>query len=122
MDPLSFSRILPPQLIEALRVPEAPRAPAAAASSARASAPAAGAESGAAQPGSFAALLGEAVARVQQVESAADGEMQKLLRGEPVELHRVMLASEQAGLASELLMATRNKLVDAYQEVMRMQV
>jgi flagellar hook-basal body complex protein FliE len=34
----------------------------------------------------------------------------------------VILASEQAGLASDLVMAVRNKFVDAYQEIMRMQI
>jgi flagellar hook-basal body complex protein FliE len=110
MDPLSFSRISPPQLIPSPGAASAsPAAPAAEA------APPAG-------PGSFAQLLGEAVARVQQVQGQAELEMQKLLNGEPVELHRVMLASEQAGLASDLLMATRNKVTDAYQEIMRMQL
>jgi len=99
MDPLSFSRISAPQLI-----------------------PSPGAGQVATEPGSFAALLGDAVARVQQVQSDAEQEMQKLLRGEPVELHRVMLASEQAGLASDLLMAVRNKVVEAYQEIMRIQI
>jgi flagellar hook-basal body complex protein FliE len=103
MDPLSFSRINPPQLI-----------PSPGAAAPTTAAPDA--------PGSFAQLLGEAVARVQQVQGQADQEMQKLLNGEPVELHRVMLASEQAGLASEMLMATRNKVIDAYQEIMRMQI
>jgi flagellar hook-basal body complex protein FliE len=100
MDPIAFSRITAPPLI-----PE-PRA----------------GQPAAAEPGSFAQLLGDAVARVQHVRSGAEQEMQRLLAGEPVELHRVMLAGEQAGLASELLMAVRNKVVDAYQEIMRMQI
>jgi flagellar hook-basal body complex protein FliE len=100
MDPIAFNRIIAPQLIP----------------SPRAEQPAA------AESGSFAELLGDAIARVQQVQSGAEQEMQKLLAGEPVELHRVMLASEQAGLAADFLMAVRNKVVDAYQEIMRMQI
>ena len=74
------------------------------------------------EQGSFGDLLSDAMGRVNQLQSEADGELRKLLAGEPVELHRVLLASEKAGLASQLMMSIRNKAVDAYQEVMRMQV
>jgi flagellar hook-basal body complex protein FliE len=100
MDPIAFSRITAPPLIPAPQVGQA----------------------GEPRPGSFAQLLGDAVTRVQQVQSEADQELRKLLAGDPVELHRVMLAGERASLASDLLMAARNKVVDAYQEIMRMQV
>ena len=46
----------------------------------------------------------------------------RLMAGEPVELHRVIMAGQQAGLAFELMMGVRNKVVEAYREVMRMQV
>jgi flagellar hook-basal body complex protein FliE len=100
MDPIAFSRITAPALLPSPPI------------------------EGSAQPetGSFADLLGEAVTRVQQVQGQAEQELQKLLAGEPVELHRVMLAGEEAALASDLMMAVRNKLVDTYQEIMRMQV
>lgn len=100
MDPIAFGRITAPPLIPSPRADTAAQA----------------------EPGSFAGLLDEAVSRVQQVQSGAEQELQKLLAGEPVEIHRVMLAGERAGLASELMMAVRNKVVDAYQEIMRMQV
>lgn len=100
MDPVAFSRITVPELIAAPRVEQ---------------------ERGS-QPGSFADLLGSAIARVREVQTEADQEVRKFLAGEPVELHRVMLAGEKATLASELMMAVRNKAVDAYQEIMRIQV
>jgi flagellar hook-basal body complex protein FliE len=99
MDPIAFSRIIAPPLIPSPRV-----------------------ELAEPQPGSFAQLLGDAVTRVQQVQGVADQELRKLLAGDSVDLHRVMLAGEHASLASDLLMAVRNKVVDAYQEIMRMQV
>jgi flagellar hook-basal body complex protein FliE len=43
------------------------------------------------------------------------------LRGEPVELHQVMAASEEAQLSLELLVELRNKLTDAYRAVMNLQ-
>ena len=72
--------------------------------------------------GSFSELLSEAVGRVSQVRNEADQQLLQLLAGEAIDLHRVLLAGEKAGLASQLMMSIRNKVVDAYQEVMRMQV
>jgi flagellar hook-basal body complex protein FliE len=103
MDALSFNRIIAPEL------PAKPAGPPA--------------ESPAESPGgSFAELLGDAVQRVRDIQAESDTELRRLLAGEPVDLHRVLLAGEQAGLASELMVAVRNKMVDAYQEVMRIQV
>ncbi|MBU2652480.1 MAG: flagellar hook-basal body complex protein FliE [Bacteroidetes bacterium] len=47
---------------------------------------------------------------------------QAFLDGEPVELHQVMVKAEEAGIATELLIEIRNKLVDAYSELIRMPV
>ena len=70
----------------------------------------------------FASLLSEAIDRVGQLQGESDQQLRALLAGDPVDLHRVLLAGQKAGLASGLMMSVRNKLVDAYQEVMRMQV
>ena len=43
------------------------------------------------------------------------------VRGEPVELHQVMAAAEEAGIALQLIIEIRNKLTDAYRAVMNMQ-
>ena len=99
MDPLSFSRIVAPE------IPNQTAQPAA--------------ES---PPGSFAELLGDAVQRVRDMQAESESGTRRLLAGEPVDLHRVLLVGEQAGLAMELMVAVRNKVVDAYQEVMRIQV
>lgn len=79
-------------------------------------------ESPAGQPGAFADLLADAVGRVGELQKTSDEELRKLLAGEPVELHRVLLAGEKAGLAFNFGLAVRNKVVEAYQEVMRIQV
>lgn len=70
----------------------------------------------------FQGLLREGFQRLDQLETHAAEQTQALIRGEPVELHRVVLAGEEAGLAFDLMLSVRNKVVDAYQEVMRMQV
>ena len=100
MDALRFSSISVPELIA-----EANRRPA---------------KEGRAED--FQDLLREGVQRLQDLESEAAGQAQALMRGEPVELHRVVLAGEEAGLAFDLMLSVRNKVVEAYQEVMRMQV
>ena len=71
---------------------------------------------------SFAGMLREAYEQMREIEIDADQQVRKLLAGERVDLHRVILAGEKAGLASNLMMSVRNKVVEAYQEVMRMQV
>jgi flagellar hook-basal body complex protein FliE len=43
------------------------------------------------------------------------------LRGEPVELHQVMAASEEASISLELMVEIRNKLIEAYRTVMNVQ-
>ena len=48
--------------------------------------------------------------------------MAQLAAGEPVELHDVMIAMEEADLSLRLALQVRNKLVEAYQEIQRMQV
>jgi flagellar hook-basal body complex protein FliE len=57
--------------------------------------------------------------------SAADMEGQRVteafLRGEPVEMHQVMAAAEEAGIAVELLVEVRNKLVEAYRTLSNLQ-
>ena len=69
----------------------------------------------------FGAELKSAVARVDQLQVDADTQAQKLGGGEG-NLHETMLALEKADIAMKLAMKVRNKLVDAYNEVMRMSV
>ena len=52
----------------------------------------------------------------------ADSDMQKLAVGEAQSLHEVMINLEEARLSFQLLVQVRNRLLEAYQEVMRMQV
>ncbi|WDU83970.1 flagellar hook-basal body complex protein FliE [Caloramator sp. Dgby_cultured_2] len=45
-----------------------------------------------------------------------------LITGQAQDIHQVMLATEEARLTLELAVQIRNKLVDAYQEIMRIQI
>jgi flagellar hook-basal body complex protein FliE len=72
--------------------------------------------------GSFGDLLGSFVNGVNtaQLDSARAQEM--LMNGDPVELHQVMIQAEEAGISMDLLLEIRNKLVNAYNELIRMPV
>ena len=71
---------------------------------------------------SFSDLLGNVINSVNDIHQDAATAQDALLAGEPVELHDVMIKAEEAGLATELLLQVRNKLVSAYNEIMRMPV
>lgn len=71
--------------------------------------------------GSFGKLLSEAVEQVNDVEKTSQGELQKYL-GNQSDLHTVMIALEKADLSFQMMMQVRNKIVQAYQEIMKSQV
>ncbi|HEX3928992.1 MAG TPA: flagellar hook-basal body complex protein FliE [Gemmatimonadales bacterium] len=70
----------------------------------------------------FGDLLGQALGGVEQMQTQKDNVIGAFLRGEPVELHQVMAAAEEASLSLQLLVETRNKLTDAYRTIMNMQI
>jgi flagellar hook-basal body complex protein FliE len=73
-------------------------------------------------PGDFSAVLTRAVTDVEGKLRAAEQERQKVLTGETNNLHQATIASSEAGVAFSLMIEVRNKLVESYQELMRMQV
>jgi flagellar hook-basal body complex protein FliE len=62
------------------------------------------------------------VEAVNGLQAQAANLEEQLHSDNPVELHRVMIAAEQAGTAMDLLIEVRNRLVETYQELMRMQI
>jgi flagellar hook-basal body complex protein FliE len=70
---------------------------------------------------SFADTLAQALGDVSQLQADAQDAIGAFLRGEPVELHDVMTAAEEAGIALDMLIEIRNKLTEAYRTVMQMQ-
>ena len=88
-----------------------------------ASSPAAGASAAAgAKPASFSSMLENAVQDVNSKMQAADVEKGKLLTGETSNVHQAMIAVQESSVAFSLMVEVRNKLVESYQELMRMQV
>jgi flagellar hook-basal body complex protein FliE len=71
---------------------------------------------------SFGDLIGQLVSDVDAKGKAAEGEVRKLMVGESDNIHASMIAMQEAGVAFTLLLEVRNKLVESYQELMRMPV
>lgn len=70
----------------------------------------------------FGAVLADSLAQVNRLQQEADRAITDLATGGPTTLHDTMLALEKADLSFRLMMQVRNKIVEAYQEVIRMQV
>ena len=70
----------------------------------------------------FHAAFTDAVAKVETFQTNAQASIDRFLTGEGEELHKVALATQQAELSFDLFLQVRNKVVAAYEEVMRMQV
>lgn len=70
----------------------------------------------------FKSYLLESLEKVNQLQSEADAGVQKLLTGETNNVAEVLTASRKAGVAFDLLMEIRNKLMEAYGEIKQMRV
>jgi flagellar hook-basal body complex protein FliE len=74
------------------------------------------------QTGEFQKILTGSIDKLESLNNDASNAVQKFLTGENEELHTAVLATQKASLAFELGLQVRNKVVDAYQEVMKMQI
>lgn len=105
MDPLKLSQITPPNPV-----------------SGAAQAGAGGVAGGTSGDVGFGDLLKQALQEVNQAQDQAEGEARNLMTGESADMHTAMLAVQKADLSFQMMMAVRSKLIDAYREVMRMQM
>jgi flagellar hook-basal body complex protein FliE len=80
-----------------------------------------GAQSGVA-PNAFADLMQHQISDLNASVGAAETAMHDLASGKPVELHEVMISLERARLSVQTFVQIRNKLVESYQDLMRMQL
>ena len=67
-------------------------------------------------------FLEELVTKVNDQQSQANDKIKNMVTGESRELHDVMMAVEKANISFQFLTQVRNKALDAYQEIMKMQV
>ena len=70
---------------------------------------------------SFGDTLTQAINDVSAAQDRSDALTGAFLRGEPVEVHQVTAAAEEAGLSLELLVEVRNKFTEAYRTLINMQ-
>jgi len=71
---------------------------------------------------SFATMLGRMVSDVNAQQNIATQTVNALQSGQNVPLHQAVIAMEEANVSFQLMVEVRNRLLDAYQEIMRMQV
>ena len=71
---------------------------------------------------SFSDTLRDAISTVNELQKESNQDIQKLLTGENPDLHTTLIAVQKADLSFQMMMQVRNKLVQAYQEIMRTQV
>ena len=71
---------------------------------------------------SFGTMLSQAISDVNNLQTQAGNAVDTMVRGEATDLHDVMIAVEKARTSFDLLMEVRNKAIDMYRELMRMQV
>jgi flagellar hook-basal body complex protein FliE len=70
----------------------------------------------------FGQVLSDAMQRVNHAQLESNEQIQQMLSGDIQDVHSAMIAVQKADLSFQMMMQVRNKLVDAYQEIMRMQV
>lgn len=71
---------------------------------------------------SFSSFLKDSIEKVNDLQVQSDNLTQKLALGQDVDLHEVMIAAQKANISLQLTLEVRNKAIEAYQEMMRMQV
>jgi flagellar hook-basal body complex protein FliE len=73
-------------------------------------------------PETFESTLGQLVSEVNGKQVAANQAVTGLMSGQNVSLHQAMITMEEASVSFQLMVEVRNKLLESYQELMRMQV
>ena len=71
---------------------------------------------------SFQDVLADAITEVQHLQTEADSTIKQLVAGEIKDVSEAMVAVEKADVSFQTMMTVRNKVMTAYEEIMRMQV
>ena len=71
---------------------------------------------------SFSNVLSDAISKVNDSEVNANNKIESLIKGEDVEMQEVMLAMQESVLSLQALIEVRNKTVEAYQEISKLQL
>lgn len=71
---------------------------------------------------SFSQVISGAINKVNEAQVSADNKVEGFIKGEDVTMHDVMLSMQESQLSMQLLIEVRNKVVEAYQELNRVQL
>jgi flagellar hook-basal body complex protein FliE len=70
----------------------------------------------------FGSMLKDAIQEVNKLQQEADLSVKQLAGGQPIDIHQTMIAMEKAEISFQMMMQVRNKIIAAYEEIMRMQI
>jgi len=73
-------------------------------------------------PASFESMVSDGLHHVSEQLQASQVDLQRLATGDVDNLHQVMLRLEESRISFQLMLQVRNRLLESYQDVMRMQV
>jgi len=76
----------------------------------------------ASEPIAFSDMLKSSIETVNRQQIAADEAVKNLATGRDKDIHHTMIEMEKASVSLQMMMQVRNKMIDAYQEIMRMSV
>jgi len=71
---------------------------------------------------SFSEILKESISKVAELEKEASEQTLRLTKMETQDVHNTMISVQKADLSFQMMMQIRNKIIDAYQEIMKIQV
>lgn len=70
----------------------------------------------------FSKMLEDSIAKLDSYQKVSENSMESFIKGNENEIHNVMIAMQEAKLSMQTAIEIRNKFVDAYQEISRMQI
>ena len=70
----------------------------------------------------FGKMLTDSIKQVNRLQLEADSSINDLSTGKQLDIHRTMIAMEKASISFEMLMQIRNKVISAYDKIMRMPI
>jgi len=82
----------------------------------------AGTATGTELAGQFSDMLSGALAKLNEAQAESDKLTTSFIQGDTTDVHSLMIAQEKVSLGLELTVQARNKMIEAYQEIMRMQM
>jgi len=71
---------------------------------------------------SFGEIIKSSIADVNKLQKDSDNAVQNLVTGKETDIHKTMIMMEKSEISFQLMMAVRNKIITAYETIMRMQI